>query len=143
MEHKKQIGREAAHAAAEWWAQWFTKDAPQDSGEKRGMSPIADIMQARLALAARQRIPACGPERFKGTLVELLLRQDADSCTLSVDYDPMGLLREALALSGLADAARAFPIKTVMVIKPESVVVCCGYGKPFVQIWTALATEVL
>ncbi len=55
--------------------------------------------------------------------------------TLSVDYNACAELNRAMSEAGMVDdGIEILPLKTVMILRPGSVTVSCGYGAHFEEI---------
>jgi hypothetical protein len=143
------INQNLLEAAANWWVEQVTgAKLNWDNGAwKEGTAADREIgmkmfmLGNSTALSARRGITPEKVTIFRDTLMEGIRNRFAQSekryeqypneerytyVTLSVDYHPGELLREAADKAGIDDFA--FPCKSVMWIDDKKVEAKCGYG---------------
>lgn len=123
------ISDEALAAAADWWAKAIQRPKFDNGG-----TDDANMLSRMLMYIQAQHIPEPLVEAFRKKLTEMMReRTPAGSpylgLTISVDYDPDLILREAADATGIPHGN--FPWKTVMWLEPDGggqVTVRHGYG---------------
>lgn len=124
--------RNEAQIAARWWVDRLREGAKHDAG---------DAVINVFASFANQYIDQPAPEQvdaFESALravVNAQFNPEFPWVTLATDYGPDSLLGQAADAAGIND--RLLPIKTIMNIKPGSVMVSYGYGAEFVEVMQA------
>lgn len=148
--------RPEAAAAAAWWAAWLNGPPPAHDIGRRTSDERDASDRATLTAAITQRTLTAGQvARFRDELaagIEAHLvrwetgtfagawrpdepRWASSLRSVSIDYHPWSLFRDAADRAGFRLPGLALPIKTVMWINPGQVRVAVGYfGEP-VTIW--------
>jgi len=138
--------REAAQAAADWWAQQvgaptFRNTDQSDTPRDRNLGGMAAVMQTMVA--ARHDVSKETSAAFVATLakrIEKDLRRATDyGVWLSVDYGPCIELAEVAAATGVS--LSRFPWKTSMRVRADYVTASLGYRSPDRLIWSAPGWE--
>lgn len=117
---------ETIMAAAKWWANQLR--APVFDNGVAEHEVLANLLQS-----SKPTIPDEKIEAFQNELMERLLGSDIK--TLSVDYGPDQILRDAAEIAGIYIDTATFPWKTCMILSDTVLKVACGYGAPFEVIY--------
>lgn len=122
---------ETARTAAKWWAGQLRGCASKNAG----MSGTHGATMRFLAIVTqeleRETRDEDDEQRFEDTLFNLLL--PLESATLSCDYHPQGLLRQA-AQEASIDIADSMPWKTSMQIVGGQIRLKEGHGAPYTRL---------
>jgi hypothetical protein len=108
--------------AARWWADFLRNDFRHDAGDFE-----TTTWANYFADEVDQQISAEKADAFEHALCDLL--QDVERpASVSVDYDPGPLLRQASERAGIEARMYTFPIKTSMWIARHDIYVVPGAG---------------
>lgn len=119
------ISKEAATAAAEWWAAKIGGDIHHDNGDDSFAGFIAMFMADSLAKPVTEK----QIEAFKEALIASLTDSRNErivSLGLDCDYSPCTILRNAAMEAGISE--HNFPYKTSMYFDERGIRVFDGYG---------------
>jgi hypothetical protein len=139
------VNRDAAQAAADWWADRIRSVRPETDGLHAGLSreeAFAATAQIALRGAAIDAAPAVDDhtaQAFVTELAAIIAASEDGMVRLAVDYSPDQLLAQAADAAGV-DRAR-FPGKTTMRVRADHVIAKAGYGAPWRLVWSAPSWE--
>ena len=121
-----------AQAAANWWADAI-KAPRYDNGDPvtSMLATVLDADRARPTTSQQVRFADALQQRIEA----LLERMGEFGCTLTVDYGPDLILREAAEDAGLS--SQEFPWKTRMWVYSDYVTVSAGYRARTVLVWAS------
>lgn len=139
------MNREAAEAAAAWWAEQIRSTTAETDGLHPGLSrDQAMAALGGIGLRAMQ-LEAAPPvtDEMAAAFATELARRIADGPDgqqrVFVDYAPVQVLRDAAEAAGVHTAH--FPQKTRMTIHSDHVIAKAGYSEPWRLVWSALGWE--
>jgi len=137
--------REAAEAAAAWWAEQIRHTKPETDGlyeaqtHREAFAATASIGLRGLSLESAGPVTEGLAATFAAELARRVVEDPAERVRLFVDYGPNRTLGEAADAAGL-DAAH-FPQKTSMLVAPDHILAKAGYGQPHRLVWSAPGWE--
>lgn len=116
--------KEAAKAAADWWANQLS-GTKFDNGE-----PMHGIL-AQMVSDGLPKLSDDQISRFRKELLKAICEAECHhDLFISVDYHPCAILRIAGEAAGI-DVGDRLPWKTGMKVSDKNVTIACGYGAPF------------
>jgi hypothetical protein len=139
------VNRDAAKAAADWWADRVRSVRPETDGlhpglsRERAFTATAQIALRGAAIDAAPAVDDQTAQAFASALADLVAASKYEMVRLAVDYSPDQLLTQAADAAG-ADRAR-FPGKTAMRVRADHVIAKAGYRAPWLLVWSAPGWE--
>lgn len=119
-------------AAVDWWA----AKLQQPPGHQEAGDGLINVVRTIGATQAYTPLAVSQVEAFKILLLTELATIRENHITLSVDYEPKGVLSRALE-GALINSDGRLPTKTVMWIEAGRVEVSCGYAAPIEVVFGA------
>lgn len=132
----KNVNKEAAKVAAEWWTRQVKKNDPNKFDNGEGETKVGFMMMMMAAMLAN---PCQATEKqlnkFCQKLEQIILDklEKGESVYLRCDYGPDELLDEIAQQTGIN--GKCFPYKRYMWVKPGEVKIQDGYDAPTVVIY--------
>lgn len=126
---------QSVEVAVEWWANKIQTPTVYDNGDTSKTGAMTSLLASMLASNARNGLNSEQIQKFKEILSNLIYQEieNYGFSTLTVDYQPQGILGEAAMVSQIDESL--FPWKTNMSIYTEQVVVSEGYRKEYETIY--------
>lgn len=135
------MNRDAANAAAAWWAGHVQGTRPEMNGlheamtHREAFTQVASIGLRGLQLENATPVTDEMVQAFRVRLAERIEADDPSGVRLFTDYGPCQTLGDAADDAGL-DTAH-FPQKMAMTVRPDHITAKAGYGQPWRLIWSA------
>lgn len=133
------VTTEMALAMANWWGDHVRTNTNHDNGDRS----MAGLLTSILANRLNEEVTDEARKKFVDILTDKILKKVEEkgwisSFDLDCDYGPSKFLSDAAKEAGID--SNNFPWKTNMAIREEDdgsvkVMVSCGYGAPWTQIW--------
>lgn len=135
------MNRDAAEAAAAWWAEQVRATSPEtdglrpDQSQDEAFRQIASVGLRGALLDSAPPVTDGVAHAFRSELADRISASEDSLVRLFVDYGPAGPLRDAAEAAGLHTAH--FPDKTRMTVRPDHVIAKGGYAAPWRLVWSA------
>ena len=121
---------------AQWWTDQITSSSPNsDNGDRSENGALGFILANMIAGAARERMPADAPSKFKALFIERAMKfyeENGREPYMEVDYHPSAFLAEIANEAGISHDA--FPCKTYSLIRDGKPYGSCGYSSPLIEL---------
>lgn len=139
------MNRDAAEAAAAWWAEQVRATRPEtdglhpDQNRDEAFRQLASVGLRGMLLDSAPPVTDEIAHAFRSELAGRIVTGDDGPVRLFVDYGPAGPLRDAADAAGLHNVH--FPGKTRMTVYPDHIIAKAGYSDSWRLVWSAPGWE--